>query len=177
MTVGPIHHTNISVTDLERSIAFYRDVLGYRVTMLAPVDKPEFRPYMHVNGDVTGQMAMLMVGDDVSSGMLELIQWDPPVENPTPIKTPGDPGILMIALEIKDETLEEARDRFKSQGVEIYSDVVHIELEGYPAFEGFIIKDPDGVQIELIKLPTADEVRAFRKSMHEKAAATAGDAA
>jgi catechol 2,3-dioxygenase-like lactoylglutathione lyase family enzyme len=140
MTISPIHHTNISVTDLERSIAFYRDALGYRVNMRAPVDKPEFQRYMRVGTETTGEMAMLDAGDP-TVGMLELIQWDPPLARPTPPKRAGNPGPCMIVVEVKEETLEDVRDRLADLGIERWA---------------------DGVLIELIQLPTLEEARAFR---------------
>ena len=162
MTISPVHHTNISVTDLDRSIAFYRDVLGYRVNMRAPVERPEFQRYMHVEAGTTGEMAMLHTGDSPTVGMIELLQWDPPVENPTPPKRAGDPGVCMIVVEVRDATLEDVRERMAAQGVEPWSDIVEIPLEGYPPFRGMVIEDPDGVLIELIQLPTLEEARAYR---------------
>jgi lactoylglutathione lyase len=169
MTISPIHHTNISVTDLERSIAFYRDALGYRVNMRSPIDKPEFQRYMRVGPEVTGEMAMLHTGDDPTVGMLELIQWSPPVANPTPPKRAGDPGPCMIVVEVKEETLEAVRDRLSEAGIEPWSDIIEIAMStNYPPFRGMVIEDPDGTLIELIQLPTMEQVRAFRAAQRER---------
>ena len=169
MTISPIHHVNISVTDLERSIAFYRDGLGYRVNMRAPVDKPEFQRYMRVGDGVTGEMAMLQTGDDPTVGMIELIQWSPPAASPTPPKRAGDPGPCMLVVEVHDETLEEVRDRLTDLGIAPWSDIIEIAMAtNYPPFRGMVIEDPDGTLIELIKLPTLDEVRAFREAHREQ---------
>jgi len=170
MTISPIHHTNISVTDLDRSIAFYRDALGYRVNMRAPVDRPEFQRYVRVPSDTTGEMAMLHTGDNPSVGMLELIQWKPPLQHPTPPKRAGDPGACMIVVEVKDERLEDVRERLASHGIAPWSDIIEIPLDGYPPFKGMVIEDPDGMLIELIQLPTLEEARAYRaqRRAHEQ---------
>jgi catechol 2,3-dioxygenase-like lactoylglutathione lyase family enzyme len=167
MAISPVHHTNISVTDLDRSVAFYTEVLGYRVTMRSPIDRPEFMAYTRVPPGTTGQMVMLQAGDDPNVGTIELIQWSPPPAETTPPKRPGDPGICMIALQVLDETLEQVRERLAAQGVEPWSDVLEIEMEGYPPFRGMMIEDPDGTLVELIQLPTREEVRAFRAKLRE----------
>jgi catechol 2,3-dioxygenase-like lactoylglutathione lyase family enzyme len=168
MTISPVHHTNISVSDLERSIAFYRDALGYRVNMRAPIERPEFQRYTRVGPHTTGEMAMLHTGDSPTVGMLELIQWSPAPEHPTPPKRPGDPGPCMIVVEVRNETLEDVRDRLAAMDIEPWSDILDIQMEGYPAFRGLIIEDPDGVLIELIQLPTLEQARAYRAARREQ---------
>ena len=167
MTIGPVHHTNISVADLDRAIAFYRDVLGYRVTMRAAIEKPEFQRYVRVPHGTRGEMALMQVGDDPSVGTIELLEWSPAPVPPTPPKRPGDPGLCMLALEVRDETLEDVRERMRGQGVEPWADIISIDLDGYPTFRGMVVEDPDGTLVELIQLPTREEVRAFRQRMKE----------
>ena len=36
MRVGPVYHTGFTVSDIERSVAFYRDVLGMRLLRRQP---------------------------------------------------------------------------------------------------------------------------------------------
>ena len=167
MSLSPVHHTNISVTNMERALAFYRDALGYRVTMRAKVDRPEFQRYTRVPPGTTGDMVLLQSGDDPNVGTIELIQWSPPLAETTPPKRAGDPGICMIAIQVQDETLEEVRERLGEQGIEPWSDILSIDLEGYPTFRGMVIEDPDGTLVELIQLPTREEVRAFRAALRE----------
>lgn len=168
MPISPVHHTNISVTDLERSIAFYRDVLGYRVTMRSQVARPEFQRYTHVSPETTGEMVMMQTGDNPHVGTIELVQWSPAPENPTPPKRAGDPGVWLVAMQVVDETLEDVVKRLREHEIELWSDILDIELEGFPGFRGLIIEDPDGLAIELIQLPTQEEVRAFRAALREK---------
>jgi catechol 2,3-dioxygenase-like lactoylglutathione lyase family enzyme len=168
MSLSPVHHTNISVSDLERSLAFYRDALGYRVTLRNTIEKPEFQRYTRVPPGTTGEMVLLQSGDDPNVGTIELIQWSPPPAKTTPPKRAGDPGICMIAIAVQDETLEDVRERLRGHGIEPWSDIISIDLDGYPTFHGMVIEDPDGTLVELIQLPTRDEVRAFRAALREK---------
>ena len=52
--IGPIHHVTLSVTDLDRSIAFYRDVLGFRQTVTGVVDDEEHEVYLRMPPGTTG---------------------------------------------------------------------------------------------------------------------------
>ena len=36
LRVGPIHHLRLAVTDVQRSTAFYREVLGFDVAVAGP---------------------------------------------------------------------------------------------------------------------------------------------
>jgi catechol 2,3-dioxygenase-like lactoylglutathione lyase family enzyme len=162
MTIGPVHHTNISVADLDRAVAFYTEVLGYRVTMRSPIAKPEFLRYTRVPDGTVGNMVMLQSGNEPNVGTIELIQWDPPPAPPTPPKRPGDPGMCLIACQVIDETLEDVRARLRGHAVDPWSDIIEIEMDGYPPFRGMVVEDPDGTLVELIQLPTREEIRAFR---------------
>jgi catechol 2,3-dioxygenase-like lactoylglutathione lyase family enzyme len=169
MSIAPVHHVTLSVRDLDRSIAFYRDVLGYRQTMDAPVDRPEYSSYLRLSAGMTGRMAMLQA-EGPTIGMIELIEWDPPLAETTPPKRPGDPGVFMFALEVVDETLQDVQARLAEQGVEFWAEPIHIELDGYPPFRGAVLADPDGNLIELIQLPSREEIRSFRDAMRARAA-------
>lgn len=172
MSIAPLHHVVVSVTDLQRSIAFYRDVLGFRQTLESPVDGND--EYLHLPAGTGGTMTML-AADERTLGMIELIQWEVPGGVPaTPAKRPGDPGVCMLALEVNDETLEQVCERLAEHGVALYSPITPVELEGYPRFHTLLIEDPDGLLIELIQLPTREEVRAFRAAMRARSEAAAG---
>jgi catechol 2,3-dioxygenase-like lactoylglutathione lyase family enzyme len=173
MSITPLHHVVLSVTDMERSLAFYGDVLGFRPNLQSPVEG--YEGYLHMPAGSTGRMAMLAAGDERSLGMIELIQWDVPggVE-PKPPKRPGDPGVFMLALEVHDEKLTDVVARWDGLDVMQWSPITPVNLDGYPEFSTMIIEDPDGLLIELIELPSRDEIRAFRQALRE--AATAGDA-
>jgi catechol 2,3-dioxygenase-like lactoylglutathione lyase family enzyme len=101
--------------------------------------------------------------------MIELIQWDiPGGVTPTTPKRPGDPGVFMLALEVHDEKLVDVARRWEGLDVTQWSPITPVDLEGYPRFDTMIIEDPDGLLIELIELPSRDEIRAFRQALREQ---------
>lgn len=167
----PLHHVVLSVSDFERSLAFYTEVLGYHKSMEAPVEGERYERYLRTAPGTTGRMAMLQ-SDERTMGMIEIIQWNPPVASPSPPKRPGDPGACMLALELKEEQkLEDFQARLEELGIPLWSPPTPVELVGYPVFYTLLIEDPDGLLIEVIKLPTAAEVKAFRAEYKAKQAA------
>jgi catechol 2,3-dioxygenase-like lactoylglutathione lyase family enzyme len=168
MSVVPMHHTVLTVSDFERSLTFYCDVLGMRKTMESPV--VGYERYLHLPEGTTGRMAML-AADERTVGMVEIIQWDIPGGATTsPPKRPGDPGVAMLAFELHEETLEDVCTRLEAAGIELYSPITPVDLEGYPRFHTMLLTDPDGLLVELIQLPSRDEVRAFRAALRAEAA-------
>jgi catechol 2,3-dioxygenase-like lactoylglutathione lyase family enzyme len=174
MSVIPLHHAVLTVSDFDRSLAFYTEVLGLRKTLESPV--AGYERYLHLPEGTTGRMAML-AADERTLGMVEIIQWDiPGGATATAPKRPGDPGVAMLAFELAGETLEDVVVRLNSAGVELFSPITPVDLEGYPRFQTLLVEDPDGLLIELIQLPTREEVRAFRAAQRaQQATAGVGD--
>ncbi|MCQ3803047.1 MAG: VOC family protein [bacterium] len=159
MPLGPVHHVSISVTDMGRSIAFYRDVLGFRLTMQTTVSDPEHDLYLRLPEGTSAQVAILQAGS-VTIGEVELIQWSFPSSPPsaTPAKRPGDPGPFLLAFEVTGEELETACQRMTQQGVKFWSDPITSHIDGYGAIRAVVCEDPDGTMIELLTLPSREEI-------------------
>jgi catechol 2,3-dioxygenase-like lactoylglutathione lyase family enzyme len=170
MSMLPLHHAVLSVADIDRSAAFYESLLGYHRTLESVVEGERYERYLRLPAGSTGRMMMLQA-DERTVGMIELIQWTPPLEQTTPPKRVGDPGITMLALELAPgETLDAVIERLGELGVPLWSEPETVELEAYPPFRTLIVEDPDGILIELIQLPTRDEVRAYRAALREQEA-------
>ena len=159
--IGPIHHATLSVADLDRSIAFYRDVLGFRQTVTGEFGDAEHEIYLRLPPGTTGKVAVMQSGSH-SMGAVELVQWDPPRPATLP-KRPGDPGVCLLAFEVTDEDLAEVHDRLVAQGVECWSEPMPMNIEGYGDICAIVFEDPDGVMIELLKLPSLEEARRVRR--------------
>lgn len=161
MPLSPVHHASLSVADLDRSVAFYRDALGFRTTMEAPVDTAYCTDYLHMAPGTSGRM-VIMQADERTIGELELIQWTPSLDEPRSAPGPRSPGIWMLAFEIVGETLHDTCVRLADLGIPVWADITPVELDGYPTFHAAMIQDPDGILLELIQLPTRDDIRRFR---------------
>lgn len=122
-------HTMIRVGDLERSIAFYRDVLGMRV--LRRTDYP--------SGRFT--LAFVGYGDERSTAVIELTHnWD------TDRYDLGD-GFGHVAIGVDD--IHATCAALRQRGATIVREPGPMKHGGSQiAF----IEDPDGYRIELIQL-------------------------
>ncbi len=94
-----VNHTGISVLDIERSLRFYRDLLGLQLIFDSDVDN--VAPLNAVVGmdKARGRVVWLRAGDT----MIELWQWSHPQGRPLPDDyRPADKGVTHFALEVDD---------------------------------------------------------------------------
>jgi catechol 2,3-dioxygenase len=114
-------HVTLRVTDVERSEAFYRDVLG-----LAVGERRPGRATFFTRGEQHHDLAVFAPGEDV------------------PPDPPGPPGLGHFALKLPDfGQFKAAYQHCKANGVQVY------RVENYPNSRSFYIKDPDGIGIEI----------------------------
>lgn len=121
-----IDHVEIAPSDLERSIAFYTDVLGFRMKERVQIGAP-----------VLKQVVYLELGDT----MLELLDFVDPAPADHTIRV----GYRIMALEVDD--MEETLAYLAEKGIK--PSVQPIDVGG-GSLRGEIV-DPDGLSIELRK--------------------------
>jgi glyoxylase I family protein len=143
-----IHHTSISTQDLERSLAFYRDLLGFDVVM-------DYRwPVGTHNMDVTtkldgssGRAVMLRA----NNAMLELMEYATPAAPAgDPTRRLCEPGITHLCLEVDD--IDAEFTRLSRAGMHFHH--APVQNDGAKATYG---RDPDGNAVELIEFQRAEE--------------------
>lgn len=122
-----VKYTNIAVENLDESIKFYTDVLGFEENRL-------FNPE-------EGLTIAFLKGDGDS--MLELTKG---IENLDP-KMKGKTGLFMVGLEVSD--MDKAAREIQDKGVKFTRGPIETANGTKIAF----LKDPQGVQIELIQPP------------------------
>jgi catechol 2,3-dioxygenase-like lactoylglutathione lyase family enzyme len=141
MIVG-IHHTALSTPDLARSLAFYRDLLGFEVEFEFAWDESnENFKRTHAVPQSAGRVAMLAR----EGARLEIFEYRKPAPRPQ-AAPPGnaDHGISHFCLQVVDIDAEFAR--LKGAGMPFQSE---------PVPQGNVKccygRDPDGNVIELIE--------------------------
>ena len=103
MAFSEIHHVAIAVTDLERSVAFYRDILGFRKTLDMALGSPSLDRLLRLRPGTMARSVILQQG--VSTvGEVELIQFSPPPSTPTPAKSAAGLGAFLLSFEVKART-------------------------------------------------------------------------
>jgi catechol 2,3-dioxygenase-like lactoylglutathione lyase family enzyme len=153
--VRGIHHVGITVGDLDRSLAFYRDLLGMRVIGLS----------VETVGSIVGLSgASARIADLAAGGgrILELIDYGSGVVDAPP-RGPDAVGSCHVSFEVGD--LRAALVRLASAGHSTMGDVTELSPGGvWQDCTIAYLRDPDGVIVELLERgrPTAaprDEAR------------------
>ena len=162
MPISEVHHVALSVSDLERSIAFYCEVLGFRRALDLSMGGTDLGRMLGVAAGTKARSVILAQGAS-TVGEIELMQFDPPLRERTRPKQPGDPGVFLLSFEVKDEELQAVYERLRARGIEFRAEPQSVLLEGYGTIQALLFEDPDGVIIELVQLPSREEVRHHRQ--------------
>lgn len=137
-----MHHTGLSVTDMERSLGLYRDILGMEVEWdLTIKDIPAFGTIIGLPG-VEERIVMMKL----NNCRIELFQFFNPKGKKIE-RRQCDIGYMHVAF-VVDE-LDEICRKLKEKGIEFYSEAEDLGTYKVIFFKGF-----DGETIELM-LPMA----------------------
>ena len=133
MRSAGVHHVDLVVSSIERSLPFYRD-------LLAPLG---WQRISEVEGE-RGETIWYLVGPGTSVGLREA-------------QTPGEydryrVGLHHLALEAPSrEAVDERAEWLAGRGAEIESGP---EEYGYlPGYYAVFFYDPDGLKLELVHVP------------------------
>lgn len=141
-----VGHTGITVSDLDRSIRFYRELLGCEVSPPVTVSGPFFEAVTGVEGcEIRVAFARL------PGHVIELLCYDRPAGRVASALRANDPGFMHVCLKVMD--LASVVQAVKSAGFEALSAVQ--KAEGGPAdgIQVVYVRDPDGVVLELVEEP------------------------
>jgi len=142
--ISKVSHIGVCVSDLERSMRFYRDVLGFAVS--------ETMPEIHVEGEPSGTLLRLRDVDlravylERDGFRLELLYYaSPRSPGAAPARTMNDLGFTHLSVQVPDVVA--ALSQLAELGVAIDHDTV-IEVGGLTV--AAFVRDPDGLGIELV---------------------------
>jgi catechol 2,3-dioxygenase-like lactoylglutathione lyase family enzyme len=136
-------HFGICVSDLERSLRFYRDGLGFEPTQLHQVG-PEFGSLMEIDG--VQVRSQFLRRDHVS---IELLFYDAPGHvGPAERRPVNQLGLTHLNFRVEDVDAVAARLRDLGGTV-----LEHTRTTFSPEMDFVYCTDPDGTRIELMKLP------------------------
>jgi catechol 2,3-dioxygenase-like lactoylglutathione lyase family enzyme len=139
-------HLGICVSDLERSVRFYRDALGFE-----PVQEHR----------VGAEFAVLMELDDVAlrscfvrrDGVsIELLHFDEPGHRGDPTRRPMNQlGLTHLSFRVDD--VDVAAQAVARAGGTVHTSTRTTFGSGPQTLDFVYCTDPDGVRIELMRLP------------------------
>jgi catechol 2,3-dioxygenase-like lactoylglutathione lyase family enzyme len=145
-----VDSVSVVVSDLDRSTAFYRDVLTFEKTG----EGEYFGEDVERSTGVVGariRVAKLKLGDE----RLELVQYVAPRGRPLPVDArSNDLGFQHVAIIVKD--MDQAYARLRKAGVEHASTGPQRLPDWNPnagGIEAFYFRDPDGHPLEVLEFP------------------------
>lgn len=142
--ISNVSHIGVCVSDLERSLRFYCDVLGFAVSAT--------RPEIHVQGEPSDSLLRLRDVDlravylERDGFRLELLSYaSPRSPREAPARAMNDLGFTHLSVQVPD--VEASLSQLEALGVTIDRDTV-IQIGGLTV--AAFVRDPDGLGIELV---------------------------
>jgi glyoxylase I family protein len=133
MRSGGVHHVDLVVSSIERSLPFYRELLG-------PLG-------WHGIGEVEGERGetiWYLSGRETSIGLREA-QTDATVDRYAP-------GLHHLAFEVASRAVvDERAEWLRSAGAELESEPQ--EYSYLPGYYAVFFFDPDGIKLEILHVP------------------------
>jgi len=141
--INTIHHTAFTVSNLERSIAFYRDILGMKILWDSvqagvPFKGPECD---QITGCPETEQHIVYMG--IGGGVLELVEYTPTGKILNNHKS-SDVGASHICL--KTDDIKALYQKLRANNV-----VVHCPPQNRGELSVFYFRDPDGIILEAIE--------------------------
>jgi len=147
MKIKRVNHTGISVRNIDRSLAFYRDLLGLELIFDSDVDDVAALNTVVGMNEARGRVVWLRAGDT----MIELWQWDHPEGRDLPEDyRPADRGVTHFALETDD--VDELHRRVVAAGLQANTPPLDLGLH-----KTTYIRGPDQEIIEILEDRATDE--------------------
>lgn len=150
MALLGVHHTSFTVVDLERTIAFYRDLLGFRLIGRKRRSSADLgSALLGSTRNARPTAAEILIADmDLGETQVEFIQYVRPASGPFP----GDPSLGGSAhIAIRTDDIEQEYLRLRAAGVEFHSPPRTVQDPGKPVWRWCYFRDPDGICVELVE--------------------------
>ncbi|MEX0665903.1 MAG: VOC family protein [Acidimicrobiia bacterium] len=149
MAIGAtrVFHLNVNCSDLERSLTFYRDLLGLTAVVRTTPAEPQPGGAF---GLETVQWDAWILGDSrgLDGVAIDLLEWQVPAPAGRPYGKANTPGFGRIGMTSSD--IDATYQRLIDAGVDCYGEPHDVDVEGIPSMKAFVCEDPDGTLIELI---------------------------
>ena len=143
MLITDAHHVAVIVKDIEKSIEFYRDILGLELLYTSSAEGEELSKGVGLE-NASLKIAMFRAGNT----LIELTAYIKP-KGRTQDRLPCDLGQMHVAFKVKN--LMKLYEELKNKGVQ-FNTPPNIVKEG--PMKGWVwtyFRDPDGALLELVE--------------------------
>ncbi len=172
MAIAGVHHVSFTVTDLERTVAFYREVVGMQLVGRKHRQAADLATALMGDGAAgeaggtpsragaakappgAARAAEILIADmELGGTRVEFIQYVDPATRPYP----GDPSVAgsgHIALLARD--IDSEFRRLQAAGVRFHTPVRTVRGPSRPVWRWCYFRDPDGICVELVESVEAE---------------------
>ncbi|MEX2253904.1 MAG: VOC family protein [Acidimicrobiia bacterium] len=151
MTIGVtrVFHLNVNCSDLERSLGFYRDLLGLQQG--AHTVSPE-QGGAAFGLETVAWDAWIMLDERGYDGVvLDLLEWKTPKPTGTPPVAAHHLGFGRLGFTAPD--VDATYERMLAAGVRCLCEPHDVAIPGVPGVRVFVCADPDGTLLEVLGAP------------------------
>jgi catechol 2,3-dioxygenase-like lactoylglutathione lyase family enzyme len=144
-----LHHTGLTVSDLQRSLRFWRDALGMDVLF----EQEKVGGYIEaIVGEPGAHVRMAHLAFGGLGTRIELFEYVAP-RGGRHLQRPADVGFSHICVACDD--LDERLERLVAAGGTAFSKPVEVDTGVNRGGRGVYLRDPDGHVVELFERPPA----------------------
>ena len=141
--IKALRHTGVVVTDMEKSLCFYRDLLGMKV-ILDREQGGEYLDRLIGHRDLRMRLVMLQAPDGNKVELFEF--YSHPKKAPEAVET-SDIGCSHVAFSVDD--VDDLYERLSKEGIR-FNYRPQVSPDGYAKVA--YCHDPDGTIIELVQV-------------------------
>ena len=159
MTALSVHHAGRTVRDLDASLRFYRDLMGFRVDDDEMLEGEDISRFVGVEG---ARLRAVMLSLHGRSPFIELTEFlDPPSTGIDGAKAVSAVGSGHISVLVGD--IHEVFERLSAAGVAFNGPPIPVTEGTFAGQWVAACLDPDGLMVELWCDPRADADQTFRE--------------
>jgi len=147
MAIRKSHHHSFTVSDIERSLRFYRDLLG--LELIQDAVRANLESYDRIVGYKNVDLRIVMLREREGDFILELIQYRNPPGKTRELQN-YHVGASHVCFLVDD--LDTEFKRLSAAGVRFNSPPVEIVRDGKLVGRALYLFDPDGITVELDQL-------------------------
>ncbi|MBI2304319.1 MAG: VOC family protein [Chloroflexi bacterium] len=145
------NHVSVAVSNLDKALAFYRDLLGMtlirEVPPGPPAPNPDFERVFNCPG-LQMKNCLLRAGGPMNPIALELTYWENPKSGPIPDQKPWQLGFHSLCLRVDD--VDALYQKLSAAGVPFLTPPV-TSTPPRPPWRAVFCNDPDGNVVELLQ--------------------------
>jgi catechol 2,3-dioxygenase-like lactoylglutathione lyase family enzyme len=146
-----LSHVNVNCSDLERSRAFYAEILGFPPSSRS-TPPPQPGAAFGYDGEVAWDAFFFTEVQTDHRFIIDLLEWKQPRPFGRPYAEANHLGIFRLAMLVPD--IEAAYAELRAKGVPCWSPPEALKMgPGLPTVKALLLSDPDGATLELIESP------------------------